>query len=96
MNTLREQAKAVAARCESAYSADRYRSWESVAYALLSHGLDERQTEAVMRSKWTRWAADMWKGGMDANVPAKAVIDYLKSETPESIAALTAETFNER
>ena len=91
---LKMRAATIAAECSDAYSADRYRDWPGVALALLRRGLDDRQAEAVMRSKWTRWAADMWKGGTDENVPAKAIIAYLdKCETPESIAALTVETF---
>lgn len=94
--TNKALAALIAERCSDAYSSDRYRSWEGVAAKLLRRGLDERQVEAVMRSKWTRWAADAWeKRESDyGRVPASAVIAYLdQSETAESIAALTRETF---
>jgi len=56
--TLTEKAKAVAARCEDAYSFKRYRSWWAVARMLLKRGLSPVQTEAFMRSKIVRWASD--------------------------------------
>ncbi|MFM9469743.1 hypothetical protein ACKI1K_43920, partial [Streptomyces scabiei] len=41
-----------------AYSADRYNSWPAVAQVLINRGYNDRQVEAIMRSKWTRWAND--------------------------------------
>ena len=91
--TANNQAKALAERCSDAYSADRYNSWPAVAAVLLKSGLSERQAEAVMRSKWTRWAAD----GTDARygrVPARAIIAYIdRYETADSIKRLTVGTF---
>lgn len=55
---LRAEAKRVAEQCADAYSYDRYRSWTAVALALLTHGYTARETETIMRSKVTRWAAD--------------------------------------
>lgn len=55
---MRTIALAVANACADAYSFDRYKSWSAVAEMLLRRGLSEKQAEAVMRSKWTRWAAD--------------------------------------
>lgn len=52
------QAKALAARTEDAYSFRRYASWPAVADALLNEGYSTAQTEEIMRSKITRWAAD--------------------------------------
>ena len=83
--------KDLAARCADAYSADRYRSWFGVARALLALGLTERQAEAVMRSKWARWAADGHTARY-GSVPTRALVDYVKRNRDE-VALLTAETF---
>jgi hypothetical protein len=82
----------VAAICADAYSADRYRSWRGVASALLQQGLTPLQTEAVMRSKWTRWAADAHSARY-GQVPTKAIVAFVKKQTPGEIEALTIETF---
>lgn len=55
---ITDRARAIAAKCEDAYSFDRYRSWNAVAQVLLDMGFDDEQVEEFMRSKWTRWAAD--------------------------------------
>lgn len=52
------EARAVAARCADAHSADRYRSWAGLARGLARRGFTAQEIEAVLRSKWTRWAAD--------------------------------------
>ena len=70
------QARAMAERTKDAYSADRYASWAQVARVLFREGLNEREVEAVMRSKWTRWAADQ-DGSRYGRVPAVAVTRYL-------------------
>ena len=75
----RAQALAVANRCRDAYSADRYASWPEVARILLRMGFDECETEAVMRSKITRWAADSYPNRY-GNVPAKVVREYIKAD----------------
>lgn len=49
---------ALAARTGDAYSFGRYASWPAVCAALLRRGYDDKQVEAIVRSKWTRWAAD--------------------------------------
>lgn len=80
-----QRAKDLATATADAYSADAYRSWAAVAQAVLGfgkaergHGLTEAQTEAVLRSKWTRWARDHWEGPHRyGRYPAEAVIEYL-------------------
>ena len=42
-------------------------------------GFDEAETEAVMRSKFTRWAADNHPNPY-GKVPAKVVREYIKAE----------------
>lgn len=50
----------LAAKTYDAYSADMFGSvaWVEAAQMLLDYGLDERQAEGVLRSKWTRWCRD--------------------------------------
>lgn len=50
----------LALKTTDAYSAFRYGTagWATLATLLLAHGLTVEQSEAVLRSKWTRWAAD--------------------------------------
>lgn len=57
--SVRDQAKAIADKCQDAYSFARYSSWPAVAAMLLRRGYNAYETEEIMRSKLTRWAADM-------------------------------------
>ena len=85
--SLRDRAQAMGENV-GGYSADRYRSWASVAYHLLKMGLDEREAEAVMRSKWTRWAADADDKHRYGYHPGHIIVDYLwdGDTTPEDVA----------
>lgn len=74
--SLRDRAQALGEAC-GGYSKDRYRSWTSVAYALLEMGLNEQEAEAVMRSKWTRWAADHDEHHRYGYHPGYIIADYL-------------------
>jgi len=97
-------AAAIAEKSRDAYSADRYASWQAVAALLLARGYDATEAEAIMRSKWTRWAADV-NGAAYGKVPAKAVGDFLddmakrpkrhgiKTSVADAVIALVAETF---
>jgi len=52
-----------AAELVSAYSTDRYtHGWGACIRMLRGRGYDDRQVEAIIRSKWTRWAADASRG----------------------------------
>lgn len=74
------EAKRIADRCRDAYSADAYANWPKCADVCLKRGLSAAQTEAVLRSKWTRWARDSWTGRtMDGCYPAKALDKFLAS-----------------
>ena len=88
--TLTQRAEKVANSCRDAYSVRRYRSWTSVAKALLTMGYNEAEAEGIMRSKWTRWAADM-HGAANGKVPGKAIVKYIESEDPEYIIKNVAE-----
>lgn len=62
-NSIREVAQQLALRTEDAHSAPFYRSWLGVAKMLLENGYTEQEAEAIMRSKWTRWARDEYQKG---------------------------------
>lgn len=50
----------LAARLSNAYSTDRYRNgWSACIRMLIKRGYNEKEIEAIIRSKWTRYAADM-------------------------------------
>lgn len=78
-------AKAIADRCSDAYSSDRYNSWAAVAQTCLDMGYDEREAEAIMRSKYTRWAADS-SGAPYGKVPAHA-LSTMKDRSPSMFSA---------
>lgn len=96
------RAAVLAAKTQDAYSANVYRSWVGVARVLLSLQFSEQEAEAIMRSKWTRWAAD--KAGKSSGVPAIALVEFLghrgavamfrsDADFARQLAVLVAETF---
>lgn len=94
--TYRTPAIVIARRCADAYSTFRYASWPAVAEALLKRGLDAVECEAVMRSKWTRWAADA-SPARYGRVPAKALLAFMDTLTDEKaeLAELVANSVGE-
>lgn len=71
---LEREAERIATRCTDAYSAGAYANWSAVAEVCLKRGLSPAQTEAVLRSKWTRWARDAYHGRLiDGRYPAAAL-----------------------
>lgn len=53
-------AQALADKTSDAYSADRYsNNWIGCIEMLSDRGYNEREIEAILRSKWMRWAADV-------------------------------------
>lgn len=56
--TTRGLAIDLSTRTQDAYSVDRYASWVACAALLLRRGYSEREAEAILRSKWMRWASD--------------------------------------
>lgn len=73
------EAFAIANRTKDAYSTLAYRSWRAVAEAVLKMGFTPEETEAILRSKVTRWARDAsdpdYRYG---TYPASVVVDYIK------------------
>jgi hypothetical protein len=100
MMRITKQAQALAARTENAYSANRYNSWAAVAQVLLDDGYSECEAEAILRSKWTRWAASASSASY-GNVPASALLAWLQYSFPgrrartAEVKALVAATFTE-
>jgi hypothetical protein len=92
-DTLEQRAAALAERTGDAYSYDRYDNWTEVAKALLEAGYSEREAEAIMRSKWTRWAADFaeGKGQRYGRVTADSVLAYMKHVHKNNARHLQAE-----
>lgn len=62
MGTESDRAALLAAETADAYSAHRYRSWRAVCAALLAR-YTYKQAEEILRSKFTRWAADASAAG---------------------------------
>jgi len=92
------KAQALADRTVDAYSAPRFApgEWLTAAGMLLGRGFDERQAEAILKSKWTRWAGDEANHG-HGEVTADDLRRFL-TRMPEpkltrEVEALTKETF---
>lgn len=96
MTTTRETVDRLARQTEDAYSYGRYPSWKAVIAMLLRRGYSEREVEAILRSKWTRWAADQ-SDRPYGRVPAQALIDFIDDPrnrcTREAVAELVRGTF---
>lgn len=91
------EAGAIAEACADAYSANRYRNWAAVARLLAARGYTARETEAIMRSKWMRWAADH-AGAPYGRTPARAILFMLDghpADLAREVAELVAGTFGE-
>lgn len=56
----KQQAYEIAEQTQDAYSYDAYTpaGWRACCLMLAKRGYDAREIEAIMRSKWTRWAGD--------------------------------------
>jgi hypothetical protein len=56
-------ARDLALKTADAYSYEAYKpgAWERAIRVLLNRGWTEKQVEAIMRSKWTRWARDTYE-----------------------------------
>jgi hypothetical protein len=81
-----------------AYSADRYKNGFGACIKMLrKRGYDDRQIEAILRSKWTRWAGDGSEhryGQCTASDLAK-FLDSFKDRERAEVEALTREHWSE-
>ena len=68
----------LAVRTADAYSADRYASWVACARLLVTvRGYSLREAEAILRSKWMRWAADVQRGPATVAMPTRGALRVL-------------------
>lgn len=103
--TLKQRAADLAEKTSDAYSADAFgNSWTATCAMLLRRGYTEREAEAILRSKWTRWARDMdskYEGNSKTlerfldHRPAAGRPSMFKSDADlaRQVAELVAETF---
>jgi hypothetical protein len=70
-----ELAIELSAQTQDAYSVSNYAAgeWTRCIQMLLNRGYDAQEAEAIMRSKWTRWACDM----SDREYGANGVMDLM-------------------
>jgi hypothetical protein len=93
------RAQRVAERCDDAFSFDRYLSWRGCATAVLALGFNEQETEAVLRSKFTRWAADSsdksYGYATGADLSRWMQKTYPGEKLKKEVEQLTRETFGD-
>ena len=83
--TRTARARALADRTADAYSYDNYGevAWRASAALLLRRGYTEADAETILRSKWTRWAADMasdrkgWRYGRTTSTDLARFLDTM-------------------
>lgn len=98
--SLSEQIAAIDERTEIAYSYDRYTrgGWRQAIRELLKRGYDAQEVEAIMRSKWTRWAADS-DAAPYGKTPGIALIRFIENPrnqcTRSAVADLVRQTFGD-
>jgi hypothetical protein len=91
---ISDKAKALAEKTSDAYSSDRFASWASVIQSLLNLGYTELETEAIVRSKWTRWACDHDTGrNRYGRHTSSAMMRFMKGTPQSEVTQLTIETF---
>jgi hypothetical protein len=92
----RDEADAIAQETSDAYSFNRYGAtrWRSCCRMLARRGYDAREIEAIMRSKWTRWAGDM-SDSEYGRVNSADLARFLAAEKDlqASVRSLVSETF---
>lgn len=90
---------ALSGRLSDAYSYDRYGSkgWTACVRLLAKRGYDAREIEAIMRSKWTRWAGDMSNKpyGKCNSADLARFLDKGQGISASEVADLVRETFDD-
>ena len=76
-------------KTENAYSFNRYgeSNWRECIKMLADKGLNADEIEAVMCSKWTRWAGDM-SNNPYGNVTAQDLAKYIRQCEPNLKATI--------
>lgn len=88
--TMTEQA--LNQRCADAFSTDRYNhSWIGCIRMLRKRGYAYPAIEAIIRSKWTRWAGDM--AGKDSRCTTTDLDTMTPAKRAQQVIELVFETF---
>jgi len=89
--------KELAEKTSNAYSFDTYgmKAWTAAIRMMRRRGHTERNIEAVLRSKWTRWAADGRKGRVPTSKDIERFLDDPRNFCARDLEELTRETFEE-
>ncbi len=96
---IKSRIAALVTKTADAYSFDRYgvQEWRRATRLLIDRGLDDRQIEAILRSKWTRWAADHCADNVRFKVRGDDLIRFMDEPRNKcdanAIADLVACTF---
>lgn len=105
--TFAQRVRALAERTADAFSWDNYSGyrWTAAVAMLLRRGYSDREAEAILRSKWTRWAADMassrkgWRYGRTSSSDLARFLDVQargcasRDAFKQLVAELVAGTF---
>jgi len=89
------EAKSLAFSTSDAYSSDRFRNWAAVIQALLNLGYTELETEAILRSKWPRWACDR-DPKRYGHCTSSTMVRFLEDMPKEEVNKLVNETFGDQ
>ena len=94
------RADELAARTSDAYSFDNYgeKRWRASAAMLLNRGYSDEEAECILRSKWTRWAADaasFRKGWRYGHTNSADLARFLDSMDTNERASRLAEMLND-
>ena len=85
------RAQRIADRTADAYSFDRYgaTSWRACVKLLFQRGFNEQETEAILRSKWMRWASDQTSRPLATSRDLARYLDTMKpAELKSGVARL--------
>jgi hypothetical protein len=80
-NSQELQGKAImlALKTQDAYSVLAYKNWTAVCAFLLKRGFTEQESEAILRSKWMRWAGDFAEKNKYGSLTSKDLARFLDS-----------------
>lgn len=101
--SIKQRAEALAEKTLDAYMADGYNSWSAVCAFLLRRGFSEKEVEAIVRSKWMRWAGDAESrndgcttGTIERFIDKRGERSMFKTDADfaRQLAELVAETFD--
>jgi hypothetical protein len=93
---ITDKAKTLAYHTSGAYSFDAYKNWDAVIQMCLDLGYSEMETEAIVRSKWTRWACDHDTGrNRYGRHTSSAMMRFMKDTPQSEVTKLVYETFGE-